>query len=57
MPVEIKELTVRFIVNEKSTSDSSMQSNSKSLKQEDKKMIIEECIEKVLELLERKNER
>lgn len=59
MAIEIKELTVRFVVNEKSTASFSNQNNNqnKSLKQEDKKMIIEECVERVLEMLERKRER
>ncbi|TAG05193.1 MAG: hypothetical protein EAZ44_03750 [Cytophagia bacterium] len=59
MPIEIKELTVRFVINEKSASSSYNQNNNqnKALKQEDKKMIIEECVEKVLEMLERKRDR
>ncbi len=58
MPIEIKELTVRFVINEKSASSSSTQNNnSKALKLEDKNIIIDECVEKVLEILERQRDR
>lgn len=59
MPIEIKELTVRFVVNEKSSTSLYNQNNNqnKVLKEEDKKMIIEECVEKILEMLERKRDR
>ncbi|TAH28942.1 MAG: hypothetical protein EAZ06_08455 [Cytophagales bacterium] len=59
MPIEIKELTVRFVINEKSSTSLYNQNNNqnKVLKEEDKKMIIEECVEKILEMLERKRDR
>lgn len=62
MPIEIKELQIKINVTESSANDASSQgggsvSNSTNQSIDDKEALIQECIEKVLEILKYKIER
>lgn len=52
MPIEIKELIIKVNV-----ADQPQSSNSESNRQEDKNVIIAACVEQVLEILSKKQER
>ncbi len=53
MPLEIKELVIKATVQDEQQPSTSTQSGT----EEDKETIIEECVDKVLEILRNQNER
>ncbi|MGD1841161.1 MAG: DUF5908 family protein [Thermonemataceae bacterium] len=61
MPIEIKELTIRMNVREKTPTMHPLMPNTTITEHTDwrelKKQILEECIEEVMEILERRLER
>lgn len=54
MPIEIRELVIRATVED---GEKPRQENAAPQEQNDQQQIIEECVEQVLKILERKNER
>ncbi len=60
MPIEIKELVVKATVvesNSEAISQETAPSNAGTIERLNKEQIIEECVEQVLSILERKKER
>jgi hypothetical protein len=57
MPVIINELIIRATVNDSTASTQSPGSNSSSQNSNDRELIIAQCVEQVLEILEKKKER
>jgi hypothetical protein len=57
MPIEIKELTVRFVIKDDLNKKISQNNSKAEFSEKTKKEIIQECVEKVLEKLDKQKER
>ena len=57
MPVIINELVIRATVNDPAASSPAPGSSSSSRNNDDRESIIAQCVEQVLEILEKKKER
>lgn len=53
MPVEVRELVIKAVVDDQTKSDESKKKPS----EEDQQDIVEDCVEQVLEIIKRENER
>lgn len=54
MPVEIKELVIKAVVDDQMKQEEDKKKTSSGI---DREMIIEDCVEQVMEIIKRENER
>jgi hypothetical protein len=57
MPVEIKELHIKTVINEAGNQAGPLQNGGIKISPQDKALIVSECIEKVMEILKENKER
>ena len=57
MPIEIKELLVKVTVNEQQSNDSASATPVSQDARDEKKMLIQQCIDEVMDIINSKKER